>query len=92
MAKSATKSKQLHELLFQALQTELGGVAVYRTALRCVINDDLRGEWQEYLDQTLHHVEVVEQLFAELGLDPQEMTPGRKVVALADHHKASKHR
>jgi hypothetical protein len=26
--------EQLHELLFQALETELGGVKVYETALR----------------------------------------------------------
>jgi len=30
---------QLHELLHQALETELGGVEVYETALRCVKND-----------------------------------------------------
>ena len=30
------KDKQLHELLYQLLETELGGVHVYETALRCV--------------------------------------------------------
>jgi hypothetical protein len=30
------------ELLYQALETEKGGVQIYTTALRCAINEDLR--------------------------------------------------
>ena len=37
------------ELLLQALETEIGGVEVYRTALKCVQNEDLREEWEKYL-------------------------------------------
>ena len=33
------------DLLYQALETELGGVEIYTTALTCVQNDDLREEW-----------------------------------------------
>ena len=33
---------QLKELLLQSLEHEKGGVLVYRTALECAINDDLR--------------------------------------------------
>ena len=32
---------QLNELLYQAFETELGGVSVYEAALRCVQNKDL---------------------------------------------------
>jgi hypothetical protein len=71
---------QLKELLLQALQHEKGGVLVYRTALECVLNDELREEWTGYLQQTLHHVEVLERTCRTLGLDPGEMTPGCKVV------------
>src|ERR1700677_2547640 len=71
---------QLHELLLQALETELGGVQVYETALRCVKNDDLREEWQKYLEQTTHHVEIVEGVVQSFGLDPGADTPGRSVV------------
>jgi len=39
----------MNELLYQALETEKGGIEVYRTALRCAVNDDLREEWEEYL-------------------------------------------
>ena len=71
---------QLQELLCQALETEMGGVHVYETALRCVQNEELKEEWQEYLEQTQHHVEVVRGVFEKLGLDPQMETPGRKIV------------
>ena len=71
------KKEQLHELLYQALETEQGGIAVYTTALRCALNDDLKKEWQEYLDQTTHHEEIVRTLFDKLGLDPAVDTPGR---------------
>jgi rubrerythrin len=72
--------EELQELLYQALETELGGVQVYQTALRCVVNEKLREEWQEYLEQTENHVRVVEKLFEEMGLDPDAETPGRLVV------------
>jgi len=73
---------QLHELLYQALETERGGIAVYTTALRCVVNEDLKEEWEKYLEQTQNHVQIVEDTITELGLDPETQTPGRQVV----HH------
>jgi hypothetical protein len=72
--------EKMHELLYQALQTEMGGVEVYRTALRCVQNEALREEWEEYLEHTERHVEIVREVFAKLGLDPEKETPGRAVV------------
>ena len=74
------KTEQLNELLYQALETELGGVEVYTKALTCAVNKDLKKEWQEYLDQTKHHVEIVRGVFERVGLDPETETPGRKVV------------
>lgn len=77
--------EQIHELLYQALETEMGGVEIYRTAVRCAVNEDLKEEWQEYLEQTEHHVEVVREVFEKLELDPETQTPGRKIV----HHIGS---
>lgn len=71
---------QLHELLYQVLETELGGVKIYETALRCALNDDLRKEWTDYLDETRAHVQVATSMLESFGLDPNAMTPGRKVV------------
>jgi rubrerythrin len=71
---------QLNELLYQALETEMGGVEVYTTALRCVRNKELKEEWEKYLDQTRTHVRIVQQTMEELGLELETDTPGRKVV------------
>ena len=74
------KDTQVRELLYQALETEIGGVQVYETALCCVKNEDLKKEWEEYLEQTRNHVTIVEDILTKLDLDPNEETPGRKVV------------
>ena len=74
------KSEQLANLLYEALETELGGVEVYTTALRCAVNEELKEEWEEYLEQTRNHVQVVQKVMTELGLDPERETPGRQVV------------
>lgn len=74
--------EQIHGLLYEALETEMGGVQIYRTALRCAVNEDLTEEWQEYLEQTERHVQILQEVFEKLDLDPQVETPGRKIV----HH------
>ena len=74
------KNEQRDELLYQALETEMGGVQIYTRAVECAINKDLKKEWQKYLDQTQRHVEIVGGIFDALGLDKSKMTPGRKVV------------
>ena len=73
-------NEQLHELLYQALETEAGGVQVYETAIRCAVNQDLKGEWQKYLKQTRDHEHIVRGLVETMGLDPAKETPGRQVV------------
>jgi hypothetical protein len=74
------KQEQVHELLYQALETEMGGVQVYRTAIRCAVNEKLREEWQRYLEQTEQHAQILRDLFETIGLDAGMETPGRKVV------------
>jgi hypothetical protein len=72
---------QLRELLLQALETERGGIKVYENAIKSAVNDDLRKEWKEYLDETRTHEKVLLNVFSELGMDPEESSPGRTVVA-----------
>jgi ferritin-like metal-binding protein YciE len=74
------KEEQLNELLYQALETELGGVQIYEAAVRCAVNDELKEEWEKYLEQTRNHVQIVQKVMTEFGLDPQTETPGRTVV------------
>src|SRR5215203_6056675 len=64
------KDEQVRELLYQALETEIGGVDIYTTALRCVENEELKEEWEEYLEQTENHVKVMEDVLTKLELDP----------------------
>jgi rubrerythrin len=74
------KNEQVAELLYQALETEAGGIRVYETALKCVINPDLKTEWEEYLDQTRNHERIVLAMMEKLALDPDMESPGRLVV------------
>ncbi|MEO6390734.1 MAG: hypothetical protein ABIP75_02710 [Pyrinomonadaceae bacterium] len=74
------KTEQRNELLYQALETELGGVQIYTTAITCAVNEELKEEWEKYLEQTTHHVEVVTGIFETLKLDTETETPGRSVV------------
>lgn len=80
MASKSGNIPQIHELLYQALETEMGGIEIYTTAISCAINKDLRKEWESYLEETKTHFEVLLNVFSELGLDPQTQTPGREVV------------
>jgi rubrerythrin len=80
MKKTQGNNAQISELLYQALETEQGGVKIYETALRCAVNEDLHKEWTEYLEQTRTHVQVATNTLKTLGLDPAAETPGRQVV------------
>ncbi|MGH7766750.1 MAG: hypothetical protein ACREQP_04795, partial [Candidatus Binatia bacterium] len=40
----------------------------------------LKEEWEEYLEQTKNHEQIVRELMEKLGLDPDEETPGRQIV------------
>ena len=74
------KKEQLNELLYQALETEAGGVQVYETAIRCAINADLKEEWKQYLAQTRTHEQIMRGLLEKMDLDSAIDTPGRQIV------------
>jgi rubrerythrin len=76
------KQAQVKELLIQSLEHERGGIQVYETALECVINEDLKEEWEKYLEQTRNHERILVDVFQKLELDPNEDSPGRQVVKL----------
>jgi rubrerythrin len=78
--RSPMKKEQINELLYQALETEQGGVKVYETALRCVLNKDLKEEWQQYLEETRNHEQIMLKLLRQMDLDPRATTPGRQIV------------
>ena len=71
---------QVNELLYQALETEIGGIQVYQTALRCAINEDLKEEWTKYLEQTQTHERILREVVEVMGLAPDAPSPCRDVV------------
>jgi rubrerythrin len=73
------RDEQVKELLYQALETEMGGVKVYETAITCALNEDLKKEWTQYLEQTQEHETILRDVFEALELDPETETPGRLV-------------
>ena len=78
------KQDQVKELLIQSLEHERGGILVYETALKCVLNDNLQEEWEKYLDQTRTHERILTGVFQQLSLDPEEDSPGRRVVKASE--------
>ena len=91
MARKATiETEQVHELLYQALETELGGVKIYETAI------SLRGQrrpaqgMEGIPRRDEPHRKVVPNVFETLGLDtghedagPQGRRPHRRVAGAA---------
>jgi hypothetical protein len=73
-------AKAIETLLYQLLETELGGVQVYQAALECVVNQDLRDEWKRYLNETKQHVEIARHLLEQFGLDPDAQVMSRLPV------------
>lgn len=73
-------SVQITDLLYQALETELGGIQVYTTAISLAQNPDLRREWSNYLEQTRNHERILLGVFEAFGLDPENENAARKVV------------
>jgi len=72
---------QLKSLMYQMMETEKGGVKIYTTALQCAINEDLKEEWTKYLEETRHHLEVVQEMFIQFNLDAQAVVPDAKIVS-----------
>jgi hypothetical protein len=80
MKNNSLNTSHVTELLYQALETEKGGVQIYTTALRCALNKELKEEWSKYLEQTKLHVQIVSDLLKGMNLDTEVETPGRKIV------------
>lgn len=81
MRRKAADEAQVHELVLQALETERGGIQIYTAAIKAALNDDLRKEWKKYLGETRKHEKILTDVCEKLGLDANEQTPGREVVA-----------
>ena len=70
----------LHELLYQAIETELGGEKLYEAAIQNAVNADLEEEWGKYLEETQTHQDILARVFEVAGLDIDADSPGRRIV------------
>lgn len=86
MRRKAADEAHVTELILQAVETERGGIQIYTAAIKAAVNEDLRKEWKKYLGETRKHEQLLTEVCKQLGLDPDQRTPGRDVVA---HHGAS---
>ena len=73
-------NKEIQELLYQALETEMGGQQVYEAAIQCAANPELKEEWEKYLEETKNHEQIIRGVFSAFGLDAEAETPGRLLV------------
>lgn len=80
MAKNQPIDATLEDLLYQALETEQGGIKVYSTAITCALSEDLSEEWQEYLEETERHEQILRGVLEDFGLNPAARPPSRDVV------------
>jgi hypothetical protein len=78
--KQSAHAETVFDFLCEALENELGGIEVYEAALRCARDDGLREEWERYLEETREHVDIYRNLCQELGVDPDQRSPGRDLV------------
>jgi len=74
------EQKMVKALLLQSLEHEMGGVKIYETALKCVVNDELREEWERYYQETETHVQILRDVCSQMQIDPEDQTPGRKIT------------
>lgn len=81
MANKLSIGTNLEAQLYQALETEQGGIKVYETAITCAVNDGLRTEWTQQLFETRHHEQVLLEVFKAFGLDPNAHPPSRNLVS-----------
>lgn len=82
MKKNPVSEPAFKALMYQLLETELGGVEIYKTAIKCALNDELKEEWQKYLSETESHVKIARGLLKKLDLDPEAEVPARLPVRL----------
>jgi rubrerythrin len=86
MKDTSLNTSHVTELLYQALETEKGGVQIYTTALRCASNEDLKKEWTKYLEQTKTHVQVVSDLLkGEISIRKPKHQDERSSVTSETH-------
>jgi rubrerythrin len=79
-AGSEPNAEWLKDFLSEMLAVERGGVKLYETALSELSHEDLRDRLEEFLEETMRHVELCEEMVDAAGGDPDEMSPGAEAA------------
>jgi len=74
------KIKELHRLVYQALETERGCVYAYQTAIRCAALPELGEWWRAQLGRAQARAELLRNLCVELDLNPDVDSATQKIV------------
>jgi len=74
------KMKELHRLIYQALETERGCVYAYQTAIRCAALAELGEWWRGQLGRAQARAELLRNLCVELDLNPDLESATQKIV------------
>jgi rubrerythrin len=75
MPTQRVNTTKLLDSLAAALQVEKGGVRLYTGAMQYIEDSGIRSKLQEFHDQTVRHVEILEGVISGFGGDPALVTP-----------------
>lgn len=68
------------DMLSAALTHERCGTHLYRSVAGRTHNPVLKARYEEFGEETMHHVQVLEELIAGIGGDPQYVSPAARAV------------
>jgi rubrerythrin len=86
MPDSGLNGPFIADLLSAALTHERCGVHLYRSVAARSANPILKGRYEDFERDTLHHVEVLEGVIAAMGGDPQYVSPMARAVEGMNTH------
>lgn len=73
-------TKQVEELILTSLEHALGGVKVYTTALRCIVNPEVKEDFERHVEEGRSRVRALREACASLDIDAARETSGRAVL------------
>lgn len=68
------------DIMSAALAHERGGRHLYKSVAGRTLNPVLRSRYEEFGEETERHSEILEELIAELGGDPQYVSPAARAT------------
>ena len=66
--------RQLIDRIYRGLETKLGAMQIHAAAVSGAAGKTPRKGWTQPLDHVRHHVQIIRDTMATLGLDPDEET------------------